>query len=283
MGIMFADDEPTATTADTGTPAVAEPTATQDAATTTTVPVETPAVPADAAAASTTPAPDPVARLQERFEQAQTYIGRQSNEMGVMRQQMQQMQQFLQQQGQQGQQNPLVQQQAELLRKLDLGEVTQSEALTRWGQYTAQVAAQYAQQQVMQQLQVQQERQEAMKFMAENPEFKQLADAGVLDDPRLKGPLGDRMDAYYKFQWLREKDKLAKQTAAQNTVLEQARQDAARLEREKIDRLAQGGEAAKKVIATPGAGMRAASEVKKPFASKLEEYEAMLAAAQKAV
>jgi hypothetical protein len=200
-----------------------------------------------------------IAQLEKMLNDSKSMIGKQSSEVGSLRKQLEGLQQA-QPKG------PSIEDQIdEISDKMELGEI----GLKDGNRQIAQLSAQMGERSAMNKFNQQKEQDRIgtiqQKFLKDNPDFEGLRANGALTPYMEADPLADE---YVAFKQYKADEKIKALDAEYQGKIAAAKEEGAKL--------AQGAEAAGKVLGKSGSAARVAVTTPKPFKSSQEAQDAML-------
>jgi hypothetical protein len=219
--------------------------------------------------------------LAKSYQELESFRGRQSSELGDLRKQndllaknLELLQQNMQAPKGKEESKPAApdwdQQLADIQRQVDSGEIDISQALRMTSEITTSRALSLAEQKYQQYDQQKQARSIQQKFMEEHPDFNTFLQSPERQALRQSNPLHDDFSAYWN--WKAVQNEQSAKTAAE---------EAYNRGKSEIEKVAQGAQAAGRVMQTPGSGVRNANPPAKPM-SDYDIKQSMAAALGKA-
>lgn len=222
---------------------------------------DTPKVEAEA----TTPTDDNYAKLEKQFNDAKSMIGKQSSEVGSLRKQLQEMQQAREEPA-----GPSMEDQIDVISdQIENGDIGLKEGNRAIAKLSAQMAEQNALAKFGQQKETERVSSMQQKFLQDNPDFEELVNNGALAPYLDADPMADE---YVAFKQFKADEKIKGLQEEYEAKIAAAKEEGAKL--------AQGADAAGKVLGKTGSAARVASSTPKPFKNQQDAHNAMLATLQ---
>lgn len=224
--------------------------------------------------------PDITAKLQEQLDNAQKLIGRQGQELGTLRKSYEALSAQMVKETDKGQEPDIEAQLREIQAKVDSGDMDFGEALVATTKLGAQLGATQANDTWQNSLKQNQQREMQSKFLADHPDFTELADSGALDEIIAKNPLHDHVSAYFALKSDQRRAEMENIIAKANAEKEEAAKKAREEGVQEGAKLASASKQAAGVIGKAGQVQPTTTERRMTPAERQENMLAALRAAK---
>lgn len=205
---------------------------------------------------------DKISKLEKMLNDSKSMIGKQSSEVGALRKQLQELQQAKAEPA-----GPSLEDQIDVISdQIENGDIGLKEGNRAIAKLSAQMAEQSAMAKFSQQKETERVSTMQQKFLQANPDFEELVNNGVLDSYLEADPMADEYVAYKQYKADERVKALEEEYAAKIAA---AKEEGAKL--------AQGADAAGKVLGKTGSAARATSSAPKPFKNAQDAQNTMLA------